>query len=356
MDTVKTPPAAASRYPTMPGTVPPGGRAGRRDQPGRCTPARSAKFCWCTASSPNSSSRSVWTASSPTHQGRRDDGWARLLSRPASPPTARLPRRSPMPRAWSWWTSGASPPDRTSCGYCPGRWPSASASWCWSGPVAGSGSPPPTPPTSLPSMTSGSTPESQIRQTLSRAWSLSEDSTDVTTLFQSIDDERPEMPTEAALTEDAPIVKLVDTIFADAMRAGASDVHVEPQARALRIRYRVDGLLRDVMEIPRSAAASITSRIKITAGLDISERRRPQDGRTRLTAAGRTSDARVSTLPGVHGEKVVVRLLPTSDNMPALASVGLDAAQLEALRTTLDTPQGLVLITGPTGSGKTNTL
>ena len=199
-------------------------------------------------------------------------------------------------------------------------------------------------------------PESQIHQTLSRAWSLSEDSTDVTTLFQSIDDERPEMPTEAALTKDAPIVKLVDTIFADAMRAGASDVHVEPQAGALRIRYRVDGLLRDVMEIPRSAAASITSRIKIISGLDISERRRPQDGRTRLTAAGRTSDARVSTLPGVHGEKVVVRLLPTSDNMPALASVGLDAAQLEALRTTLDTPQGLVLITGPTGSGKTNTL
>src|SRR5664280_797907 len=108
------------------------------------------------------------------------------------------------------------------------------------------------------------------------------------------------MPTEAALTEDAPIVKLVDTIFADAMRAGASDVHVEPQAKALRIRYRVDGLLRDVMEIPRSAAASITSRIKIISGLD--------------------------------------------------------ASQLEALLTTLETPQGLVLITGPTGSGKTNTL
>lgn len=199
-------------------------------------------------------------------------------------------------------------------------------------------------------------PESQIRDALARAWSLSQDSSDVTTLFETIREDQPEEPTDAGLTEDAPIVKLVDTIFADAMRAGASDVHVQPQPGPLRIRYRVDGLLRDVMEVPRSAAASITSRIKIVSGLDISERRRPQDGRTRVQAGGRSADARVSTLPGVHGETVVIRLLPSSENMPPLSSVGMDGAQLEALLATLATPQGLVLITGPTGSGKTNTL
>ena len=199
--------------------------------------------------------------------------------------------------------------------------------------------------------------ESQVRDHLARSWSLSEDSSDVHTLFEGIDaqDEAPE-EVSAQGVEAAPIVRLVDVVLADAVRARASDVHVEPQAGELRIRYRVDGLLRDVMTVPRNATAAIVSRIKIVSGLDIAERRRPQDGRAKLTVDGLTVEARISTLPTLHGEKVVIRLLPRADNVPMLSRTGLTASQLELVNNALVQAQGLVLITGPTGSGKTNTL
>ena len=158
------------------------------------------------------------------------------------------------------------------------------------------------------------------------------------------------------LVETAPIVRLVDVVLADAVRARASDVHVEPQVGDLRIRYRVDGLLRDVMTVPRSAASAAVSRIKIVSGLDIAERRRPQDGRAKLTVDGLVVEARISTLPTLHGEKVVIRLLPRQENVPTLAGTGLAATQRGFLDSALTQAQGLVLITGPTGSGKTNTL
>jgi type IV pilus assembly protein PilB len=198
---------------------------------------------------------------------------------------------------------------------------------------------------------------SQVRDHLARAWSLSEDSSDVHTMFEDIDDgpvETEEVGT--ASVESAPIVRLVDVVLADAVRARASDVHVEPQAGELRIRYRIDGLLRDVMTVPKNATSATVSRIKIVSGLDIAERRRPQDGRAKLTVDGMTVEARISTLPTMHGEKVVVRLLPRADNVPMLGATGLTAPQLEQLNSTLLQSQGLVLITGPTGSGKTNTL
>ena len=109
-------------------------------------------------------------------------------------------------------------------------------------------------------------------------------------------------------------------MLADAVRARASDVHVEPQADELRIRYRVDGLLRDVMTVPRSATAATVSRIKIVSGLDIAERRRPQDGRAKLTVDGMVVEARISTLPTLHGEKVVIRLLPPRRQRPATST------------------------------------
>ena len=118
----------------------------------------------------------------------------------------------------------------------------------------------------------------------------------------------------------------------------------------------MDGLLRDVMTIPKNAAAAAASRVKIVSGLDIAERRRPQDGRAKLTVDGLTVEARVSTLPTLHGEKVVIRLLPRAENVPLLAKTGMTAAQLELVESALTQSQGLVLITGPTGSGKTNTL
>ena len=198
---------------------------------------------------------------------------------------------------------------------------------------------------------------SQVRDHLARSWSLSEDSSDVHTLFEGIDETPAEVDdASAGAVESAPIVRLVDVVLADAVRARASDVHVEPQAGELRIRYRVDGLLRDVMTVPRNATSATVSRIKIVSGLDIAERRRPQDGRAKLTVDGMTVEARVSTLPTLHGEKVVIRLLPRADEVPMLGRSGLTAPQLEHLTNALVQSQGLVLITGPTGSGKTNTL
>jgi type IV pilus assembly protein PilB len=199
--------------------------------------------------------------------------------------------------------------------------------------------------------------DSQVRDHLARSWSLSEDSSDVHTLFEGIDDSPSEVEdVSSSSVESAPIVRLVDVVLADAVRARASDVHVEPQAGELRIRYRVDGLLRDVMTVPRNATSATVSRIKIVSGLDIAERRRPQDGRAKLTVDGMTVEARVSTLPTLHGEKVVIRLLPRADGVPMLGRTGLTAPQLELVSNALVQSQGLVLITGPTGSGKTNTL
>ena len=199
--------------------------------------------------------------------------------------------------------------------------------------------------------------DSQVRDHLARAWSLSEDSKDVHTLFEGLGEDDPaEVEVGQQAVEAAPIVRLVDVVLADAVRARASDVHVEPQAGDLRIRYRVDGLLRDVMTVPKNATAAAVSRIKIVSGLDIAERRRPQDGRAKLTVDGLTVEARISTLPTLHGEKVVIRLLSRAENVPALTATGLAAGQLDLLRASLAQAQGLVLITGPTGSGKTNTL
>ena len=146
-------------------------------------------------------------------------------------------------------------------------------------------------------------------------------------------------------------------MFAEAVRQGASDIHVEPQRDDLRIRYRVDGLLREVMTVPKKVTAALGSRIKVMSGLDIAERRKPQDGRARLQVDDLIIDARISTLPTVHGEKVVIRLLSRGDNVAELGGVGPRAAASSRRCSPASiAPQGLVLITGPTGSGKTNTL
>ena len=195
---------------------------------------------------------------------------------------------------------------------------------------------------------------SQVHDLVTRVWSLSQDSTDVAMMLEDIDEAEDEP--DAAGFEDAPTVRLVNSILADAVRQRASDIHIEPQADALRVRYRVDGLLRDVMTTPRAAAAGIISRIKVMSNLDIAERRVPQDGRTRLQIDNSLLDARVSTLPNIHGEKVVVRLLSRADAVPPIQKMGMGDKQLEALLSTLVSPQGLILITGPTGSGKTSTL
>ena len=151
--------------------------------------------------------------------------------------------------------------------------------------------------------------ETQVRDHLTRIWSLSEDSSDVSTFFEEADHGTTDGEDGHASTDEAPTVRLVTMVLADAVRAGASDIHVEPQRDSLRIRYRVDGVLREVLTVPRSALASVVSRLKIISGMDIAERRLPQDGRTRIAVDALRIDARVSTMPSVHGEKVVIRLL-----------------------------------------------
>jgi type IV pilus assembly protein PilB len=197
--------------------------------------------------------------------------------------------------------------------------------------------------------------DSQLREQLTRAWALGDDQVELAAVADERADEA-DLQAAAADAAQAPTVRLAAGIVAEAVRLGASDIHVEPQADGLRIRYRVDGLLRDVMRVPRSAAPALVSRLKIVSGLDIAERRLPQDGRTRLNIEGASVDARVSTTPSVHGEKVVIRLLASAERVPAVAKLGLDESQLETLLTGTLAAQGLVLITGPTGSGKTHTL
>jgi type IV pilus assembly protein PilB len=201
--------------------------------------------------------------------------------------------------------------------------------------------------------------ERDLRQALARVWSLASDAGAVSHLLDDFDagdvTASDESTTESS-AEDAPIVRLVDMLIVDAVAQRASDIHVETQREGVRVRFRVDGVLRDVTSAPRSAAAAVTSRLKILAGLDIAERRRPQDGRAKIVAGGRKVDCRVSTLPSLYGEKIVLRLLPQGAELPGTETLGMEPDQLAMLMHAVKEPQGLVLITGPTGAGKTSTL
>ena len=156
--------------------------------------------------------------------------------------------------------------------------------------------------------------------------------------------------------EDAPVVKLVNLILTDAIKKGASDIHIEPYEKSFRVRYRVDGMLYDVMQPPLRLKAAITSRIKIMAQLDIAERRLPQDGRIKIKMANKEMDYRVSTLPTLFGEKVVMRLLDKGNLQLDMTKLGFSPETLTDFETGLLMPFGMVLVTGPTGSGKTTTL
>jgi len=153
-----------------------------------------------------------------------------------------------------------------------------------------------------------------------------------------------------------PVVRLVDLIFSEGILARASDIHIEPEEGGIAVRYRIDGVLREHMKIPRAAGLPVISRIKIISGLDIADRLRPQDGRARVAVNGLPVDLRVSTLPASLGEKVVVRVLDTSQTVLSLDSLGFSEAEADQVRELLDNRDGIILVTGPTGSGKTTTL
>jgi type IV pilus assembly protein PilB len=160
----------------------------------------------------------------------------------------------------------------------------------------------------------------------------------------------------AKLSKLPPIVRLVNMILSDAVKAGASDIHVEPQEDILLVRYRVDGVLVDALKVPKHLQPNVISRFKIIARLDIAEHRKPQDGRSRLRLEDRRIDLRVSTLPAQFGEKVVIRLLDSSKARIDMDQLGLAPDILVRFRRLLASPQGMILVTGPTGSGKTSTL
>lgn len=167
---------------------------------------------------------------------------------------------------------------------------------------------------------------------------------------------------EASLEEmlesagDAPVIRIVNTIMIEAMRKHASDIHIEPMEKTIRLRYRVDGILYENPCPPKSLQSAIISRIKIMSNLNIAERRVPQDGRFKIRAMGKEADVRVSLLPTVHGEKIVMRILDKSSLAPSLSALGLDKVAFENLKYAIAQPHGMILVTGPTGSGKTTTL
>ncbi len=158
-------------------------------------------------------------------------------------------------------------------------------------------------------------------------------------------------------TEDAPVVKLVNLVLTDAIKKEASDIHIEPYEKEFRVRYRIDGVLYEVMKPPRKLRNALTSRIKIMAELDIAERRLPQDGRIKLKMGrNQEMDYRVSVLPTLFGEKIVLRLLDKSNLQLDMTKLGFEQNQLDAFMDCIHQPYGMVLVTGPTGSGKTTTL
>jgi type II secretory ATPase GspE/PulE/Tfp pilus assembly ATPase PilB-like protein/CheY-like chemotaxis protein len=176
-------------------------------------------------------------------------------------------------------------------------------------------------------------------------------------VLTTLNDAQPEeLSISEADASQKPVVRLVDMIISEGILSRASDIHVEPEEGGVAVRYRIDGVLRQVMKIPRQAGLPLISRIKIMSSLDIADRLRPQDGRARVAVNGQPIDLRVSTLPAQLGEKVVIRILDSRATVKSLDSLGLNDGEAAAIKRLLENHEGILLVTGPTGSGKTTTL
>jgi type II secretory ATPase GspE/PulE/Tfp pilus assembly ATPase PilB-like protein/CheY-like chemotaxis protein len=192
-------------------------------------------------------------------------------------------------------------------------------------------------------------PEKQLNKLLERMESSAG-------LVQLKDTQPEELNISEADASQKPVVRLVDMIISEGILSRASDIHVEPEEGGVAVRYRIDGVLRQVMKIPRQAGLPLISRIKIMSSLDIADRLRPQDGRARVAVNGQPIDLRVSTLPAQLGEKVVIRILDSRGTVKSLDTLGLNPGEAEAIKRLLENHEGILLVTGPTGSGKTTTL
>jgi len=203
--------------------------------------------------------------------------------------------------------------------------------------------------------------ETEIRKAIDRYYDQADSLAKVMKSMEEeveIVEEQPEEEVGGAMedADEAPVVKLVNSLIADAVRKRASDIHIEPYEKFLRVRFRIDGVLYEMMAPPFRMKASIISRLKIMAELDIAERRVPQDGRIKLRTLGKTIDLRVSTLPTIYGEKLVMRILDRSSLNIDLTTLGFEQCALNNFLRAVESPYGMVLVTGPTGSGKTTTL
>lgn len=165
-----------------------------------------------------------------------------------------------------------------------------------------------------------------------------------------------EMDTAPDIEDDAPVIRMVNSILQQAVQVTASDIHIEPLEHDVRVRFRIDGELVEVFTLPKKSFAAIVSRIKIMGNLDISEKRIPQDGRTRMIIEGREIDFRISSLPSIHGEKMVLRILDRTHALMSLQDLGFSTVNLEKIAALIRRPHGMIVVTGPTGSGKTTTL
>lgn len=200
--------------------------------------------------------------------------------------------------------------------------------------------------------------EEALNEAISRSYKMTE-VTEVEEDLQEILGEAEELAstkTIEGLVEDAPIVKLVNMIITRAVKQRASDIHIEPQEKDLRVRYRIDGVLHEVMRSPKNIQAGLLSRFKIMAGLDIAEKRKPQDGHCSLSVSGKVFDFRVATLPTIYGERIVLRVLAKESVLLDLDKLGFLPESLERYQAAFTKPYGAILITGPTGSGKSTTL
>lgn len=202
--------------------------------------------------------------------------------------------------------------------------------------------------------------EDEINQAINRYYRLEESVSqvlgDIATDDRVSESDYKQLQDIENIEDDAPIIRLVNTIISRAVRERASDIHIEPMENNLRVRFRIDGVLHEVMSLPRNAQNAVISRVKIMANMDIAEHRLPQDGRIEVSAGGRNVDLRVSVLPTIFGEKVVIRILDKSNFILQLPELGFSddvRAQIERL---IKKPNGMLLVTGPTGSGKTTTL
>ena len=174
--------------------------------------------------------------------------------------------------------------------------------------------------------------------------------------LQSVAEQLPEPEDLLESDDDAPIIRLINALFTEAVKSNASDIHIEPFENRLTVRMRIDGVLREVLASRHAVAPLVVSRVKVMAKLDIAEKRLPQDGRISLRLAGRAVDVRVSTIPSSHGERVVLRLLDKQAGRLDLEQLGMPGSVQQAIHESIQSPHGIILVTGPTGSGKTTTL